>query len=59
MTLLSVISFVYLSYLTNFCQLLGLSPCACLYIVHFAFEKDPARFEIKANNYYFAFILKV
>ena len=28
-------------------------------ITKFAFEKEPARFKIKANNHYFAFIQEV
>ena len=57
LTLISVLfSFVFISHLTNFCSLLCSCMNVCLYSVsHFAFEKEPARFDIsKANNHYFA-----
>ena len=54
--LLVLCSFVFLSHLTNFCPLLclcmcaSLCMCACFYVFHFAFEKEPARFEMSITT---------
>ena len=47
-------SFVFISHLTNFLSYSVFMFVACLFLSHFAFEKEPARFESKAINIYFA-----
>ena len=46
-------SFVFISHLTNFLSYSVFMFVACLFLCHFAFEKQPARFERKAINIYF------
>ena len=38
-------SFVFISHLTNFLSYSVFMFVACLFLCHFAFEKEPARFE--------------
>ena len=38
-------SFVFISHLTNFLSYSAFMFVACLFLCHFAFEKEPARFE--------------
>ena len=53
-------SFVFISHLTNFLSYSVFMFVACLFLCHFAFEKEPAiGSKRKAINIYFAFILQV